>query len=347
MNKETLIIKSEDKKGLENAAKILKRGGLVAIPTETVYGLGANALDEDAVKSIFIAKGRPQDNPLIVHISDTDQLKDLVSEIPKKAHILMEKFWPGPLTLIMKKNDRVPDITTAGLDTVAIRMPNHPIAREIISLTNLPIAAPSANVSGRPSPTDATHVIEDLKGRVDAIVDGGKTGVGVESTVLDISTEIPTILRPGGITEEDILKVLPEVKVDPALKGEDEKMIPKSPGQKYKHYSPNAKVKIIKGQLDKVIDRIKELYEMYSLDGLKIGILATEQSRDYYSCDSLIIVGDRENPNTIALNLFDSLREFDKMKVDIILAEGIDEVGIGKAIMNRLTKAAGFDIENL
>ncbi|MBS4538338.1 threonylcarbamoyl-AMP synthase [Clostridium sp. D2Q-11] len=347
MNKETLIIQSEDKEGLKKAAEILKKGGLVAIPTETVYGLGANALDEDAAKNIFKAKGRPQDNPLIVHISDIDQLKDLVSEIPEGAYVLMEKFWPGPLTLIMKKSDKISDVITAGLDTVAIRMPSHPVAREIIELANLPIAAPSANISGRPSPTDASHVIEDLVGRVDAIVDGGRTGVGVESTVVDISSGIPTILRPGGITEEDLLVVFPRVDIDPALKGEDENLTPKSPGQKYKHYSPNAKIKIIKGELFSMINRINHLYREYTNQGLKVGILATEQSRWSYSCDNLIVVGDRGRPETIATNLFDSLREFDKMKVDMILAEGIEEIGIGKAIMNRMEKAAGFDVENL
>ncbi|MBS4536455.1 threonylcarbamoyl-AMP synthase [Clostridium sp. D2Q-14] len=347
MKRETMIIKSEDLVGLKKAAEILKSGGLVAIPTETVYGLGANALDEEATKKIFIAKGRPQDNPLIVHISDTNQLEDLVLEIPEKAYILMEKFWPGPLTLIMKKCEKVPDIITAGLDTVAIRMPNHAIARKIIELANLPIAAPSANISGRPSPTDANHVIEDLKGKVDAIVDGGRTGVGVESTVVDVTEDIPTILRPGGITEEDLLNVFSEVNVDPALKGKNKDIIPKSPGQKYKHYSPNAKMKIINGELHQMINRINKLYQEFTQKGLKVGILATEQSKWSYPCDITIVVGDRKNPSTIASNFFNSLREFDRMNVDIILAEGVEKFGIGKAIMNRMEKAAGFDIENL
>lgn len=346
MKKETLIIDGNNTEELKKASEILKSGGLVAFPTETVYGLGANALNEEALKKIFEAKGRPQDNPLIVHISELEQLDDLVEEIPLKVFEIMKAFWPGPLTLIMKKKKEISNIITAGLDTIAIRMPSHPVAKELLSMAEVPVAAPSANISGKPSPTDSEHVIEDLSGRVDAIVEGGKTGVGVESTVLDVSGDIPTILRPGGVTEEQLIRFYPNIEVDPYIEGR-ENMKPKSPGQKYKHYSPKASMKIINGDIDLVVERILSLAKIYKNSGMKVGIMATKETKDKYVEELSIVVGERSNPKTIASNLFDTLRKFDKINVDMILAEGIEKKDIGRAIMNRMEKAAGFDIENL
>lgn len=345
-NKDTVVLKidnkSPEKDKIKKASDVLRNNGLVAFPTETVYGLGANALDEKAVNSIFIAKGRPSDNPLIVHIEDTNMLKKLVTDIPPKAYELMDKFWPGPLTILFNKKDIIPDIVTAGLSTVGIRMPDHKIALELIKETGLPIAAPSSNTSGKPSPTESEHVIEDIFGKVDIIIDGGPTGVGIESTFLDITSEIPTILRPGGVTYEDLLSVYDEVRYDPAL--ENENLIPKSPGMKYTHYSPKADVKIIKGDLTKIPYKIIELYNEYKSKNIKVGIIATEQTKDEYYDNIKIVIGDRNNPETIASNLFKTLREFDKLEVEVILAEGIDEIGIGKAVMNRMEKAAGHDV---
>jgi len=329
---------------LIQAAEILKQGGTVAFPTETVYGLGANALDEEAISKIYIAKGRPQDNPLIVHIHEIDQLNELVDSIPEKAFPLMKKFWPGPLTLIFNRSNKIPDMITGGLSTVAIRMPNHNIALQLIKHSALPIAAPSANTSGKPSPTEASHVIEDLFGKIDMIIDGGNTGVGLESTVLDLSTNVPTILRPGAVTIEDLLTIFPKVEYDAALENTSESITPKSPGQKYKHYSPKAKMKIVQGETENICSKINELAKQYENEKIKVGIMATKQTHHNYDMEDVLIVGDRDKPETIATNLFSTLREFDKVGVDIILAEGIPESGIGKAVMNRMKKAAGGDI---
>lgn len=243
---------------IDFAANVIREGGLVAFPTETVYGIGANSFNEEAVKKIFIAKGRPQDNPLIVHIAELEQIYDLVEDVPQKAKTLMKKFWPGPLTLIFKKSEKVPYVNTAGMDTVAIRMPSNPIAHLLIKRAEVPISAPSANVSGKPSPTDASHVIEDLYGKVDVIIDGGKCDVGVESTVLDLTEKVPVILRPGAVTLEMLKEVIGNVEVDPSLlKKPKEDLKPKSPGMKYKHYSPNAEVYIVTGDLEKVVKKFK------------------------------------------------------------------------------------------
>lgn len=345
-NKDTVVLKidnkSPEKDKIKKASDVLRNNELVAFPTETVYGLGANALEEKAVNNIFVAKGRPSDNPLIVHISDTEMIKELVTDIPPKTYELMNKFWPGPLTILFYKKNIIPNVVTAGLSTVGIRMPDHKIALELIKETGFPIAAPSANTSGKPSPTEPNHVIEDLYGKVDVIIDGGSAGVGVESTVLDITSEIPTILRPGGVTYEDLLTVYDEVRYDPAL--ENEKLTPKSPGMKYRHYSPKAKVRIIKGDISKIPSKIIELYNEYKSKNIKVGIIATEQTKDEYYDNIKIVIGNRNNPETIASNLFKTLREFDKLEVEVILAEGIDEIGIGKAVMNRMEKAAGNDV---
>ncbi|MDF2522504.1 MAG: threonylcarbamoyl-AMP synthase [Clostridiales bacterium] len=330
---------------LRYAANVLRDGGLVAFPTETVYGLGANALNPSAVQNIFSAKGRPSDNPLIVHISDLKALSQLVSFVPTNAHKVMEHFWPGPITLVMEKSSLVPNIITAGLNTVAIRMPSHPIAIALIREAGLPIAAPSANTSGKPSPTNASHVIEDLLGKVDVIIDGGSTEVGVESTVLDLSDKMPLILRPGGVTLEQLSEVLGAVETDPALKsGDTSELTPKAPGMKYKHYSPKAEVFIIEGRPEAVARKINSLCRQYSDQDIPVGVLTTEQSKGLYESKEVISMGDRDNPETIAANLFRSLREFDKRGVKVILAEAVEAFGIGIAIMNRMNKAAGYKI---
>jgi len=334
-----------DIKVIEKAADIIVVGGLVAFPTETVYGLGANALDENAVKSIFEAKGRPSDNPLIVHVADIEDVECLVREIPTKALLLMKKFWPGPLTIIMQKSKLIPDIITAGLDTVAVRMPSHPIAIELIRAAKKPVAAPSANISGRPSPTQAKHVIEDLFGKVDMIIDGGDSKIGLESTVIDVTCDPPLILRPGGITHDQLIEVLEDVKFDPGLsKSMDSKTKPRAPGMKYTHYSPKADMSIVDGQLEDIVKKINQLVETYMEKGLKVGVLATEQTKFGYKDGIVLSLGDRSKPETIASNLFKSLRELDEKNADIIFAESIEAVGVGLAIMNRMKKAAGYNI---
>jgi len=329
---------------IREAAKIINCGGTVVFPTETVYGIGADALNNDAVDKIYMAKGRPQDNPLIVHIAKFDDLYDLVSEIPDNAKILAENYWPGPLTMILNKKDILSDKITAGLKTAAIRLPVNEIALALIRESKKPIAAPSANTSGKPSPTEVGHVIDDLIGKVDMIIDGGSTYIGLESTVVDMTTDIPMILRPGGITIEDIVKVLGQCEYDPAIIKNDDKTVPKSPGQKYRHYHPNADVILYKGSLENIIKNINHDYEQFELEGKKVGIMSTVQTEKYYFEKKTICVGDRTNLLTISSNLFKDLRKFDELGVDIILAEAIDERGLGKAIMNRLGKASGKTI---
>lgn len=337
-------------KQLDYAAEVLRTGGLVAFPTETVYGLGANALDTKAVEGIYKAKGRPSDNPLIVHIAEIKALDNLVSSIPAVASRLMEAFWPGPLTLVMPKSDKIHDIITAGLDTVAIRMPAHPIALALIKKAGIPVAAPSANSSGRPSPTLAKHVIEDLTGKVDIIIDGGSTKVGLESTVLDITSEPPMILRPGGITREQLQQLLGAVGNDPAISAVlTGNAAPRSPGMKYRHYAPKAALLLIQGSSDQVVSEISRRAELYIQEGTIIGILTTNETAGLYepslytSC-RMISLGSRNHPESLATNLFRCLREFDEKKVDVILAETLESNGIGSAVMNRLVKAAGGNI---
>lgn len=345
----TKIIKIDknniDKKLIKEAANIIKSGGIVAFPTETVYGLGANGLDEQAIKKIYRAKGRPVDNPLILHISEKEQLNPLVKDIPDIAHDLMAKFWPGPLTMIFKKSEIVPNIISAGLDTVAIRMPNHYIAKELISESKVPIAAPSANISGKPSPTKGIHVIEDMMGKVEMIIDGGDTGLGLESTVLDLSIEIPIILRPGGITFEELKDHIPNIAQDESIINMEE--IPKSPGQKYRHYAPNADMILYIGDIEKVVDEIKKASAEFIKEGKNVGIMATEETKNEYEEGHILISGSRFNRETIAHNLFDTLRCFDELNVDIILAEGVSSDNIGMAIMNRMVKAASGKLVEL
>lgn len=331
---------------LNQAAKLLKEGQLVAFPTETVYGLGANALNEDAVRSIFTAKGRPADNPLIVHIAQRDRVKDLTSDsLSQAAQELMAKFWPGPLTLVLNKSEQVPEITTGGLDTVALRMPNHTLALQLIELAGLPLAAPSANLSGKPSPTLAEHVITDLAGKIAAIVDGGQTGIGVESTVLDLSGAVPTLLRPGGITYEELSTELGTVEIDPAVKTkvhyESKEAI--SPGMKYRHYAPQAEVILVEGEPDDIKVKIKELAAQES----NVGIMVSSEYQDSYQQGLVKVMGSRNNLTEISNNLFKLLRQFDDLGVDKILIEGLPEEGLGLAIMNRLRKSAGYQIIQL
>lgn len=338
--------KNIDREVLKYAADVIRKGGTVVFPTETVYGLGANALDKDAAASIFTAKGRPQDNPLIVHVCGKN-IEKLVDNIPEDASMLMDKFWPGPLTIILKKSELIPSVITAGLDSVGIRMPSNVIARELIKESGVPIAAPSANISGRPSPTDVSHVIHDLYGKVDVILGGGRTDVGLESTVVDM-TGRPAILRPGGITFEQLKNVLKDVYIDPAImKRPDPNLKPKAPGMKYRHYAPKAAMCIVNGSIVNTVDKINELCEQNIKDGKKVGILATIQTVNSYEKGIVLSMGDRLAPETIAASIFDRLREFDELGADIILAEGVAETGIGLAIMNRMKKAAGFNIVNV
>lgn len=344
------IIKTIDKNNIDIesvnvAADILRTGGLVAFPTETVYGLGANALDEKAVAEIFVAKGRPSDNPLIVHVCNVEMVKSLVKNIPELALKLMERFWPGPLTLIMEKSSCVPEIITAGLNTVAIRMPAHPIALKIIEESGVPVAAPSANISGRPSPTEAKHVIEDLLEKVELIIDGGSSQVGLESTVLDVTVNPPMILRPGGITKEQLEEAVGKIDIDKAiLSDHQEDLKPKAPGMKYTHYSPKADVIIIEGNVEACVEKIKELAASYEKNEVPVGILATEQTKGFYTLGTVMSLGDREKPHTIASNLFRGLRHLDNKGVKVILAEAVEDTGVGLAVMNRMKKAAGYNI---
>ncbi|WP_077369519.1 L-threonylcarbamoyladenylate synthase [Anaerosalibacter sp. Marseille-P3206] len=327
------------------ASEIIKNGGVVAFPTETVYGLGGNSFDENAIDKIFIAKGRPQDNPLILHVSSIDEVYPLVERVDEKARLLMERFWPGPLTLVFNKSEKVSYKLTGGLDTVAIRMPKHNVALSLIKHSGVPIAAPSANTSGRPSPTEAKHVIEDMSDKIDMIIDGGSTGIGVESTVLDVSMDVPVILRPGGITIEDLLKIFPKVEYDQSILKDN--VVPKSPGQKYKHYAPKAKMVVYNGEVENITTAIKNHAHQLVLEGKVVGIMATEETVANYDEGSVLVVGSRNKRDTIAQNLFSVLREFDSLNVDVILAEGIDTKGIGTAIMNRMKKACGGDIRHV
>ncbi len=325
----------------EEAAMTLRSGGLVAFPTETVYGIGAYAMDSAVVKKIYVAKGRPSDNPLIVHVGSKEDVYQYVSEVPEVAKTLMDAFWPGPLTLIFKKNGTVPEAITGGLDTVAIRVPSHPVARGIIHASGLPIAAPSANLSGKPSPTIAKHVIEDLEGRVDMIVDGGDSDIGLESTVLDVTQKIPMILRPGGITKEMLLSIIPEVVYDPHLMNAASDETPRAPGMKYRHYAPEGNLEVIRGSGAGVIEYINHAIEKANKDGLKTGVIATREDHAHYRCDIVLTIGSKDDPGEIAGNLFRLLREMDEHEVDVIFIRAFSEEAIGTATMNRLMKAAG------
>ena len=331
----------ENKLIILEAAKIIREGGLVAFPTETVYGLGGDAFDANAAAGIYSAKGRPSDNPLIVHIGKVEDLSRLSDSVPESAYALAEKFWPGPLTMIIPKNDKVPMSITGGLNTVAIRLPSNPIAREIIIESGTFVAAPSANLSGRPSPTTGEHVIKDLSGRVDMIVDGGPIEIGLESTIVDLSEKVPVILRPGYVTPDELKEVLGDVIMDPGLMSVQSDVAPKAPGMKYRHYAPKAGLTIIRGEADKVVDKMQELLEEGVNTGLKVGIMTTLEHKNLFSKGEVICLGKMDDGDEIAKHLFAALRRFDEMEVDVIYSEAFSEEGIGQAVMNRLNKAAG------
>ena len=395
-----------DEEAIQKAGEILKTGGLAAFPTETVYGLGGNALDEDAARKIYAAKGRPSDNPLIAHVSCVEEVAPLVKEIPEAGRKLMEAFWPGPLTMIFPKSEKVPYGTTGGLDTVAIRMPDDPVANRLIALAGVPVAAPSANTSGRPSPTTADHVWQDMNGRIEMIIDGGPVGIGVESTIVDVSSAVPSVLRPGAITMEMLAEVLGEVSVDPAILGPlSADVRPKAPGMKYKHYAPKADLTLVEPgtgteresgaeqvtgaeqktgaeqvngaeqkngagqktgaeqktgadrntgadpetgldetQLQAMIRKVRELSREKIEAGYKVGVICTDESRGCYTDGEVRSIGARKSQASVAHNLYALLREFDDLGVDYIFSESFPKDHLGQAIMNRLSKAAGYKI---
>ena len=332
--------KNIDENSIKKASDLIKNGELVAFPTETVYGLGADGLNENACKKIFEAKGRPSDNPLILHISNISMLYNLVENVDPKSKKLIDKCWPGPLTIIFKKSKIIPNIITAGLDTVAIRFPSNKIAQSLIEASNTPIAAPSANISGRPSPTRADDVYNDMNGKINLILDGGESDIGIESTVIDMSEDIPTILRPGFFTFEFIKEILSDVKLDDSLV--DNSKIPKSPGQKYKHYAPKAKMVVYVGE--KSAEAIKSEALELKEKGLKVGVLVFDQYIDDFKDYFSINIGNKDDLSYMSHVLFTSLRLMDMENVDIILAQGVEEINLGKSIMNRMKKSASGNL---
>lgn len=329
---------------LTQAAELLKKGEVVAFPTETVYGLGADGLNGAAVAKIFHAKGRPADNPLILHIADKKDILPLTTGLTNNAKALMEAFWPGPLTLIVAKSSLIPDEVSAGLDTVGVRMPSHSVAAKLIALTGKPIAAPSANISGKPSPTDAQAVKDDMQGKIAGIVDGGGCGIGVESTVVDTTGVVPMILRPGGITREMLEEVLGAIEIDPALESSAD-LKPKAPGMKYRHYAPQAAMYLFEGEAKK---KLSAMVKQAAKQGLKVGVLCSDEQAMQITASEKIYVSSWGNKiDSLAEKLYALLRAFDKQQVDIILAEGVSESGLGLAVMNRLRKAAGYQIVTL
>lgn len=346
-----------DEAAIERAGQILKDGGLVAFPTETVYGLGGDALNPESSRKIYAAKGRPSDNPLIVHVCRLEDIPPIVKEMPEAAIKLAKAFWPGPLTMIFRKNEKVPYATTGGLDTVAIRFPSNRIAQALIDAEGGYIAAPSANKSGRPSPTIALYCKEDLDGRVDMIIDGGEVGIGLESTIIDLTEKEPTILRPGYITQNMLSEVLGSVEVDRTILSADSKEKPKAPGMKYRHYAPKGDLTIVEGEPEKVAAYINGKLEEAKAAGERTGVICTDETRGLYRADCVKSAGSRRDEDEIARELFRILREFDDEKCTVMYSESfrdqeIGDVfgktaaqgGFGMAIMNRLMKAAGQKI---
>lgn len=333
-----------DIKAIKEAGEILKNGGLVAFPTETVYGLGGDALNETSSAKIYAAKGRPSDNPLIVHISNMESLSYIVREIPKEAYLLADRYWPGPLTMIFNKSDAVPLATTGGLGTVAVRMPSHKTARALIDAAGGYVAAPSANRSGRPSPTIAKYVIEDLDGQVEMIIDGGEVNIGLESTIIDLTGDCPVILRPGYITREMLKETLENVDIDRTIIDSDSKQAPKAPGMKYRHYAPKGRLTIVEGRQDAVVGYINSQLAILRKSGIRAGVIATDETVRNYLGDYIKSAGKRKDEEAIAKHLFRILREFDDDDVQVMFAESFSKEGIGQAIMNRLLKAAGHQV---
>lgn len=338
---------AEEEEAFRIAGEILKSGGLVAFPTETVYGLGGDGLNRESARKIYAAKGRPLDNPLIIHISRLGDIHLIVKAFPEAARKAAERFWPGPLTMILPKADRVPYETTGGLDTVAVRFPSHPAARKVIEYGGGYVAAPSANLSGKPSPTAAKYVIEDMDGRIDMIVDGGEGDIGLESTIIDMTVTPPRILRPGFITREMLEQVLGEVDMDETIIRQDSGQAPKAPGMKYRHYAPRGELSIVEGPSQKVIDYMNEAAAADKAAGEKTGIIGTSRFLGNYHADVVKCVGSREEEESIARNLFAVLREFDDEGVTKIYSESFDSQGLGQAIMNRLLKASGHKVIKL
>ena len=346
METKFLELKKDPEGAIAEAAGLIAAGEVVAFPTETVYGLGADGLQAEAVAKIFAAKGRPADNPLILHIADPEQIHALTTGLNANARALMETFWPGPLTIVVPRSSVVPDIVTAGLDTVAVRMPSHPVAAALIRTAGCPIAAPSANVSGKPSPTNAKDVAEDMTGKVAAILDGGSCGIGVESTVVDTTSPVPTILRPGGITREMLEDRLGAVEIDPALNG-DPALRPRAPGMKYRHYAPKAPLYLYEGEQAAL--RLTEAVQRSQKLGLHVGVLCDDAVKTRLE-ESLrrghraeIFSWGQGKPD-LAEHLYELLRDFDRVSPDFIIGMGVDEKGLGLAVMNRLRKAAGYQI---
>lgn len=348
---ETELIKLDEKnideELVNKAGQIIKAGGLVAFPTETVYGLGGDALNPLSSAKIYAAKGRPSDNPLIVHIADMDALDSIVENIPQTAKKLADAFWPGPLTMVFKKSDKVPLETTGGLDTVAVRMPDNKIALEFIRRSGGYVAAPSANKSGRPSTTKAEHVMEDMKGRIEMVLDGGSSTIGLESTIVDLTEDIPTILRPGFISIKRLSRVVGDVIFDPAIIDLNDDTVPKAPGMKYKHYAPMGDLAIIKGEQNKVVSYIQAQTKKAIQNGERVGIIASEETYTSYQATVVQNIGSREDEEMIARRLYAVLRDFDSDGITRIYSEDFDTPKMGQAIMNRLIKAAGHSIIQL
>ncbi|MFG6369931.1 MAG: threonylcarbamoyl-AMP synthase [Lachnospiraceae bacterium] len=342
---------------LSVAGEIIKQGGLVAFPTETVYGLGGDALNPESSRKIYAAKGRPSDNPLIIHIADWKDLNQIVREIPVAATKLAEAFWPGPLTMIFKKSDLVPSQTTGGLDTVAVRMPSHPLANLFIRKAGGYVAAPSANLSGKPSPTLAKYVMQDMAGRIDMILAADSSSIGLESTIVDVTAEIPVILRPGYITQKMLSDIVGETEIDVTVYDSDSRQAPKAPGMKYRHYAPKGELVIVEGEPHKVVQYINEQCAAHEAAGARTGVIGTkEQLAQYHGASSIKNAGSRYTPEAAAKQLYTFLREFDDEGISYIYAESFAKVlavsaiketsdtGIGQAIMNRLLKAAGHKV---
>lgn len=332
---------------LRRAGEVIRAGGLVAFPTETVYGLGGDALNRESSRKIYAAKGRPSDNPLIVHICKFEDIRQIVKEVPEEACRIAGAFWPGPLTMILPKSELVPKETTGGLDTVAVRFPSDKIAQKLIEYSGGYIAAPSANLSGRPSPTVAKYVAEDMDGRIEMIIDGGAVGIGLESTIIDLTVSPPQILRPGYVTEEMLRKVLGRVDTDVTILSADSGQAPKAPGMKYRHYAPKGELTIVEGEPDAVVAYINGQVQKARENGEKTGVIGTDECAGRYCADVVKSVGSREDEESIARHLFTALREFDDENVERMYSESFDSAGLGQAIMNRLLKAAGHHVVRL
>lgn len=349
MNTKIIKIDQEkiDREALAAAGEVIKNGGLVAFPTETVYGLGGDALNPDSSEKIYRAKGRPSDNPLIIHIYRMEDLERIAVRIPDAAYRLAEAFWPGPLTMVLHKADEVPAATTGGLSTVAVRMPSHMTALAFIEQSGGFVAAPSANISGRPSPTLAKYVAEDMDGRIEMIIDGGSVGIGLESTIIDLTEELPVILRPGFITEEMLHRVIGELSSVGNKDKPEGKESPKAPGMKYRHYAPAGKLTIMEGNQESIILEINRRAECLRGEGQRVGVITTDSTAERYLADSVKSIGSRGNANAAAKHLYRILREFDNEGMTVIFSEVFDSGGMGQAVMNRLEKAAGHCIEHI